>query len=168
MSEMSQTINLKNRLGRKPTIEELEAFGEQAIELINQRTLSNQQVGGGRFQAYSKEYAAKKGVSRNSVDLFLDGDMLGALDYEINERSGTVKILLQDSEVPKGYNHHKGDTLPKRPWFGLTPDETTSLVALSEIEETQEIEGPTERRTTLQDIERALSLIDLEFIDGES
>ena len=142
---------------RKPTLDELEAFAEEAIDLINQRTLNGLDLNRSRFQLYSKEYADKKGFSRNSVDLFLEGDMLDSLDYEINENNGSVKIFLAQSEVPKGYNHHKGDTLPRRSWFGLTPQETTNLTAAVDrgVEE--------ESRVTLADIESAIASISLDL-----
>ena len=159
LDEIRQTINLNRRLGRKLSIEELEAFALEAIELINQRTLSNETVYGGSFANYSKVYADKKGVSQNAVDLFLNGDMLDSLDYEIDEDAGTVEIkVLGDLQIKKGYNHHVGDTLPRRPWFGITTEETNSI-AEALISDEVEVQ---EERITLADIARAVSSIGLD------
>jgi hypothetical protein len=158
---MKQTINLKNRLGRKPTLEELIEFGEAAIEQINARTLSGETVNGSSFAPYSEDYAKQKGVSRNSVDLFLDGDMLGALDFDVDDERGVVEIkVVGDLEVKKGYNHHVGDTLPKRPWFGITTDEVNSLIA-NFADEAEESES-TPERITLGDILQAVSSLEFD------
>lgn len=156
---MSQTINLKTRINKPVTIEELEAFALMAIEQINQRTLSNESVYGGSFADYSPKYAEKKGVSVDAVDLFLDGDMLDSLDYEINEDRGTVKIFMNgDLQKKKGYNHHVGDTMPnKRPWFGITPSEVESLIG--EIETEPEQTEQVSERITLADLRAAASSI---------
>jgi hypothetical protein len=146
-------------LGRKPTLEELEAFALGAIEQINQRTLDGQTVSGGRFAPYSESYAEKKGVSRSSVDLFLEGDMLGSLDYELDESKGTVNILLEGDEAAKGYNHHVGDTLPRRPWFGLVPGE---VEAIAEAIIEAQGEGEEDEGITLGDLMEAISQVDFE------
>ena len=135
-----------------------------AIEQINQRTLSNESVNGGSFANYSPKYAEKKGVSVDAVDLFLEGDMLDSLDYEINEDRGTVKIFVNgDLQKKKGYNHHVGDTLPRRSWFGVTPSEVESLVG--EIDAGDEAPAQTSERITLADLREAASsiLFDLEL-----
>jgi hypothetical protein len=158
LSEMSQEINLERRLGREPTEDELEVFAQMAIERINQRTLDGETVNGGSFAPYSEEYADKKGVSKDSVDLFLEGDMLDSLSYEISDSN--VKIYVDgDLQVKKGYNHHVGDTLKKRPWFGITPNEVGEIISsLPESDDNQ----ATTRRLTLADLEAAVRLIDFE------
>lgn len=125
--EMSQEINLKRYLGDDATPEQKQLFAELAIEQINQRTLDGKTIHGGKFKRYSKEYADFKGVSRDSVDLFLEGDMLDSL--ETQEDGNKIKITIGGDKVEtaKGYNHHTGDTLPKRPWFGLTTDEVRTI-----------------------------------------
>jgi hypothetical protein len=155
---MSQEINLANRLGREPTEEELEVFAQMAIERINQRTLDGEAVNGGTFVPYSESYAEKKGVSRDSVDLFLEGDLLDSLDYEIIDEK--IRIFVNgDLHVKKGYNHHVGDTLPRRPWFGITPDEVDELISvLPEVDDEPEQTS----RFTLADLEAAVRLIDFE------
>ena len=138
LSEMKQTIDLEHYLKRKPTNSEIENFGEAAIEQINNRTLDGKKFNSrGSFAPYSDAYADKKGVDKNNVDLFLEGDMLDSLEYKKKNKS-TVAIKLDGGDgninVKKGYNHHTGDTLVARPWFGITEAETKRIV--KEIKET--------------------------------
>ena len=153
LSEMSQEIDLETYLGYKPQARDARLFAELAIETIKNRTLDGQTINGGKFKKYSKKYADFKGVTQNSVDLFLEGDMLNSLDYEVVDNK--PKIYLNDEEVPKGYNHNVGDTLPKRPWFGLTDSEAQNIA--ESIKET-----PTEKKTTLADLRNALALLGIE------
>jgi hypothetical protein len=159
LSEIEQKINVNRRIGKKASIDELEAFAQEAIERIRSRTLDGEDINGRSFAQYSESYAKQKGVSRNSVDLFLEGDMLESLDYEIDEDKGTVTIkVLGDLQVKKGYNHHVGDRLPKRSWFGLTPREADEIA--STVESTTEQSG-----VTLADIQSAISAIGLDILD---
>jgi hypothetical protein len=172
---MSQEINLKRYLGRNPTDAEIEAFAQVAIERINLRTLEGETIHGGKFKQYSKAYAEKKGVSRDSVDLFLEGDMLDALNYE--STSDSVKIVIDDSlEAKKGYNHHTGDTLPKRPWFGITTDEARTIAESIKDEDdsflSDKFSSAVSERVTqvssarrLSDLERELAKLGLDFED---
>lgn len=126
--EMSQEINLKRYLGDDATPEQKQLFAELAIEQINQRTLDGKTIHGGNFKKYSKEYADFKGVSRDSVDLFLEGDMLDSLETE--EDGNKIKITIGGDKVEtkKGFRHHTGDLgMTKRPWFGLTTDEVRTI-----------------------------------------
>lgn len=159
VDEMSQEVDLKRYLGRTPTTEEKMLFAELAIEQINQRTLDGKTIHGGKFKKYSKTYADLKGVSRDSVDLFLEGNMLNSLAAQ--ETSKGVKIVIDDDlDTKKGYNHHIGETLPKRPWFGLTTDEVRSLA--------EQVKQPTQQQEqgfTLADLQAALAQIGLEQVD---
>ena len=126
IDELSQEIDLTRYVDGELTDEAKETFALAAIERINQRTLDGNNIHGRKFKKYSKDYAAKKGVSRDNVDLFLEGDMLDSLDYELTAKG--VKIKIDDgSEAPKAFNHQTGDTLPKRQFFGLIGDEVRSL-----------------------------------------
>jgi hypothetical protein len=153
LSEMSQEIDLETYLGYKPKARDARLFAELAIETIKNRTLDGQTINGGKFKKYSKKYADFKGVTQDSVDLFLEGDMLNSLDYEVVDNK--PKIYLDDTEVPKGYNHNVGDTLPKRPWFGLTDSEAQNIA--ESIKET-----PTEKKITLTDLRNALAMLGIE------
>ena len=124
VNEMNQEIDLAEIYGREPTREELSEFAELARDEVISRTQSGEKRGGGKFQQYSEKYAEFKGS--NDVDLTLFGDMLDAVDAGVNGSS--VNIFINDElETKKGYNHHVGDTLPERPWFGLTEKEARDL-----------------------------------------
>jgi len=160
VDEMSQEIDLKRYIGKDPTPEQKKLFAELAIEQINQRTLDGKTIHNGKFKRYSKSYADLKGVTRDSVDLFLDGDMLGSLDAE--ETNKGVKIVIDgDLETKKGFNHHIGDTLPKRPWFGLTTEETRRIAdQVKDAIPEEKSEG-----FTLADLQKALASLGLEQVD---
>ena len=161
--EMSQEINLKRYLGDDATPEQKQLFAELAIEQINQRTLDGKTIHGGKFKRYSKEYADFKGVSRDSVDLFLEGDMLDSL--ETQEDGNKIKITIggDSVETAKGYNHHVGDTLPKRPWFGLTTDEVRALS--DQIKEAIVTEDAEQATFTLAELTAALRELGLDQIE---
>lgn len=125
---MSQKLNLERFLGKRATDEQKLLFAELAIERINERTLDGETIHGTDFKRYSPEYAALKGVTRDSVDLFLNGSMLDNVAPEIS--GNTLDIRITDSlDTKKGYNHQVGDTLPKRPWFGITGEEARDIAA---------------------------------------
>ncbi len=139
VSEVSQEIDLKRYLKRDATDSEKQAFIEVAIERINNRTLDGKTIHGGKFKKYSKEYAAEKGVTPSSVDLFLKGGMLGALEGEFDTNTNKISIEIEgELEVKKGFNHHTGDTQKKRPWFGITTKEAQEIANSIKQEDVQE------------------------------
>jgi len=154
LSEISQTIDLSEFLGRRPTATEKQRFADLAIEKINQRTLDGQDLDGNSFARYSEEYAAKKGVSVDSVDLFLEGDMLDSIGRrKSKERTSTVFLQMKKGlQTKKAFNHDTGDTLPKREFFGLTRDEASSIA--------ESIKEEAPARTTLSDLAAAIEAID--------
>ena len=160
LSEVSQTIDLAHYLGSKPTEEQKQAFADAAIETIKQRTLDNQDVNNKKFARYSQEYADRKGVSVDSVDLFLEGDMLDSIArIKSQEKSGTIKIKVKGKlNTLKAHNHQTGQTLPKRTWFGLLEKEVESIV--SSIKE--KTVDDRNKKTTLAELREALGLIGLE------
>lgn len=121
---MSQEVDLTELLGRQPKAIELAAFEEEAIETIIKRTQTGNDRQGKPFKEYSPEYAEQKGSS--DVDLTLMGDML--LGVKTRRTANGVEIFLESDQVPKGYNHQVGDTLPKREWFGLNEKEAREIV----------------------------------------
>lgn len=125
LSEISQEIDLEEILGRVPSDVEARQFIDDAINLMTERTQSGEDINGRSFKEYSKEYAEQKGVSRGAVDMTLFGDMLAGIDGESDGPS--VKLFMDDSQVPKAFNHNVGDTLPKRTFFGLTNNEIESI-----------------------------------------
>lgn len=126
--EVSQTFNLKDLLGRKPTDQEKKDFVDLALARILERTQSGQQLSGHKFKQYSKEYAKLKGVNRGDVNLTLTQDMLDSMSSE-NLKSNLVKIKVgdEDIETEKAFNHNIGDTLPKRTFFGLREKEASEI-----------------------------------------
>lgn len=156
LAEMSQEINLKRYVGRDVTDDEKRMFLDLAVEYINNRTLDGKEVGNSKnFAAYTQEYADLKGVTRSNVDLFQDGDMLGALDGE-TLNGNKVRLEVEGStQIKKGFNHHTGDTVPERPWFGLTRSEVKSIA--SNLPERGE-----SSRFTLAELQAALEGVQVE------
>lgn len=128
ISEVSQTYNLKDLLGREPSDSEKKEFVDRAVQVIVERTQSGKDINGKKFTKYSKEYAKTKGVGRGDVDLTLTQDMLEAM-RDKNIKKNLVKIQLGDSDVDtkKSFNHNVGDTLPKRTHFGLLEKEAEKI-----------------------------------------
>lgn len=156
LSEMNQEINLEKYLGREPTETEKQRFADLAIDTITTRTLDGKTINGGKFAKYSKAYADKKGVTQDSVDLFLDGDMLGSIRRRVEgEKQNTLMIALQEDQVPKGYNHNVGDTVKKRPWFGLTDLEAKAIA--NRINSSRE-----PRQLTLSELRERLSRLGIQ------
>ena len=57
------------------------------------------------------------------------GDMLGLMDI-VQEKANSITIGWDDeTETKKAYNHNFGDTVKKRPFFGLTKGELSELVS---------------------------------------
>jgi hypothetical protein len=127
LSEVSQEIDLSEVLGRTPTDVEAREFLDQAIDLIIERTQSGVDINGRDFVRYSEDYAEFKGVSRGDVDMTLTSAMLAGIN---GEADGTrVKIFVEPDQVPKAFNHCKGDTLPRRNFFGLNTEEIETIAS---------------------------------------
>lgn len=169
--EMSQEIDAKRYLGKDASDDQVRLFAELAIEQINQRTLDGKTIHGGKFKKYSEEYAAKKGVSRDAVDLFLDGDMLDSVTYDDDAlTSKKIKLFIDDElDTKKGFAHHYGDGQKKRPWFGITTQEARRLAdaVKEEIQTEQKQEQRQEQSTTftLAELRAALKQLGLEQIE---
>jgi phage gpG-like protein len=162
LDELSQEIDLTRYVDGELTDEAKETFALAAIERINQRTLDGNNIHGRKFKKYSKDYAAKKGVSRDSVDLFLSGDMLNSLDYELTDNG--VKIKIDDGDVVKrAYNHQTGDTLSKRQFFGLIGDEVRSIT--DAIQNEVDIVSDTQETFTLADLTAAIQQLGLSQVE---
>ena len=155
-SESKQTINLRELLGKKPTSSQIRSFAREAIEVINQRTLDGEDVDGKTFLPYSEEYAKKKGVSTESVDLFLTGKMLDAIEV-VDSTTDTVSIGITEEEEAKKSFYHNVDASKKREFFGITKNEAERIA--SKIKEEKKAEAP--KAITLSELRRALQLIDL-------
>ncbi len=166
LSELSQEIDLKEYLGRKPSASEKKLFADLAVDTIANRTLDTDDINGIAFAKYSEAYAEKKGVTVNSVDLFLDGDMLGGIGRRSSkEKVGSVFLQMKKGlQTKKGYNHQVGDTLAQREFFGITDDEAKSIAR--EIKDNNIDEEIKENRRSsgfsFADLRAALDLLDIE------
>lgn len=127
-----QEIDLRDFYDRAPTQDEKQAFAQEAIERIIERTQAGEDINGRSFRGYTKEYAELKGVGRNEVDLTLFGDML--LSIQPRFEGDKVIIEIPREETDKSYGHLSGfkghPTIkngPKRDFFGLNRDEAESI-----------------------------------------
>ena len=155
-TSISQTLNLRDLLGRRPTETEKEQFIQAAIDRIEERTADGKSVNGTNLKSpYSKMYADSldfraAGKSRSDVNMKLSGDMLGALDGESGR--DTVTLFFDDeTEAAKAANHHQGITVPRRPFFGINQKEAREIASSIEGDG-----GSDENSLTLQAL-RALS-----------
>lgn len=130
-TEVSQTVDLGELFGVPLTGNEAlkQSIGQAIIDMIVARTEDGISVNGGKLKGpYSKAYADSDdfkafGKKANEVNMKLTGQMLGTLD--IIESSGSkIKIGWDDAtENAKAYNHQTGDTVTKRPFFGISKKE---------------------------------------------
>jgi hypothetical protein len=132
-SEVSQTINFKRDFGVDISKNEglKNRIGQAIIDRIRERTLNNESVHGGGFEEYSEEYVNSDdfkiyGKSKGDINLKLTGDMLSSIDVESTD-GNKVKVGVIETQTPKAYNHHKGDTVPPRPWFGVNEDDIKDI-----------------------------------------
>lgn len=147
--EVSLEIDLQKLFGRRvndPSIRR--SIAERAIEIILERTEEGKGVDGNKVvklkSPYSKQYSESlefQGFNKekNKVNMKLTGSMLSSVDL-IAEQSSKIKIGIDDpDEAPKAFNHLTGDTVPKRPWLGLTSADLDKIK--SEYQE--EVDGDT-------------------------
>jgi hypothetical protein len=127
------TVNLKELFGRSFRNQRAlrELVGQVIIDKMVSRTKDGKAVGGksNLKKPYSKEYRDSDefkafGKSKNNVNMTLTGDMLGLMD--IKSQTGdsiTIGWLGDTTQDNKAFNHSVGDTVPKRPFFGMTNEE---------------------------------------------
>lgn len=151
-SKVTQRINLRDLLGRTPSEEEKDAFVLGAIAVIEDRTQSGDDLSGNSFKPYSQDYAEDKGVSRNDVDLFGDGDMFDAIEPVRFTRDTVEYGIVDGDQAPKAYNHQVGDTLPKREWFGITAEEAREIAREIEDENLTEEVTESDIRIAIRDL----------------
>lgn len=127
-NKMEFEVDLEKAFGVKiPSKELRETIGQAIIDTLVDRTQGKKSLTGGKFAKYSKAYADKKGVGLSDVNLTLTEDMLTSIN-PIANTTQKIKIKLDKNESPKGFNHHTGDTLPRREWFGIQQKELSKLV----------------------------------------
>lgn len=163
LKDISQDIDLEKYLKRKPTTKDKREFADKSADVIENRSLDTKNINGRKFTKYSESYAKKKGVTRDSVDMFLDGDMLGSISRNArNEKPNSVNIAVKgDLNIKKAHNHmtnkSKKNPLPKRSFFGLTDDEARKIAKTMK---------PTKSKgTSLKDLTNALALLDTEMVE---
>ncbi len=138
--KVSQTFDLQEIFGVDVSDmpEVAQSFAQIAIEHIRKRTESNEFMPGAKASEgahkYSDDYAHSlafkaAGKSKSDVNMELTGDMIATMDVlEINGNSITIgwDDPLQSA---KAFNHNTGDTVPKRPFFGLADSEVKDIAS---------------------------------------
>jgi len=139
--QVSQTINLRDEFGvsfrGKDSLKQ--AIGQALIDKMLARISKGGGMNfgsGGRGTPfnlngvpYSKSYKKSlgfkaEGKKTSPVNMELTGDMLGTMDVvKVEGNKITIGWDSGDNENLKAFNHIKGDTLPKRPFFGLNKKE---------------------------------------------
>lgn len=157
IGEVSQTIDIKKYLGDKPTSEQKSLFAELAIDVMENRTLDGDDINGKQFKKYSKAYAELKGVTVDSVDLFLEGDMLDGIGRrKSKERVNTIFMQMKKGlQTKKSFNHDTGDTTKKREFFGITDREAKEIA--KEVKKVKK-----KQAVSISDLQAALNLLDIE------
>lgn len=156
-NNVEQTINLKEvfdfDFSGKENLKQL--IGQAIIDHIVERTkdglgVSLKDDGSGRTvklkSPYSKTYAKSlefkaAGKSKNNVNMTLSGQMLSTLDVKKID-GNKITIGWEDAEEnAKAFNHVTGDTVPKRPFFGVSNKELREIKKefMPEIEEALKI-----------------------------
>lgn len=180
-NRVEQTIELKELFrGVDLSNRDLKEFiGEAIIEYMRERTLSGQGVrfsedGKGSsvtFKKYSKAYTESDdfkafGKSKNEVNLKLTGDMLGLMDI-VDVGKDTITIGWNDEDqVPKAFNHITGDTVPARPFFGVSKSELNELAKELRLPVRQA--DRVAKSGTQDDLREFLGALRDELADGES
>jgi hypothetical protein len=117
------------------------ALGQAIIDKIVSRTKSGRGI---RFSSsgagqeivlkspYSDKYADSRdfkafGKTKNDVNLTLTGDMLAGIEIANGSNSNKLKIKMDEDETGKAYNHQVGDTVPERPFFGVSSNDLKSI-----------------------------------------
>lgn len=138
IDEVSQKIDLSKEAGvdlsRDPNL--VNQIGQEIIDYMLERTANGRGIGGVKLKSpYSKAYADSPefkayGKTKNEVNMALTGDMLGSIDIT-NDSPDKLIIAIDgtDTDTKKAYNHNVGDTLPKRPFFGIDQSELDSIMA---------------------------------------
>lgn len=119
------------------------SIGEALAEKIRERASSGRGVEysgqdgkevtfKGKAGEYSKTYRESldfiaAGKTKSDVNMTLTGDMLASIQVE--DRGGNKVAIYIDGEenTLKAFNHNTGDTVPKRPFFGVISKDLRSV-----------------------------------------
>ena len=142
-SKVEQTINLEETFGVSfKNLRSLrEAIGEAILQKIRTRTeagtsMSFSATGAGREgrlkSPYSKEYKNSLdfkafGKSPGKINMTLTGDMLGLMDVKKQTGESITIGWDEKDENAKAFNHSIGDTVPRRPFFGISKSELSNI-----------------------------------------
>jgi phage gpG-like protein len=176
-TNVEQTINLKEIFGTDfDGLKSLrEAIGGAIIEKIRTRTAQGLGSNGRPLKSpYSAGYANSldfkaAGKSRGNVNMKLSGDMLGLLDIK-RQSSNEITIGWKDaSQNPKAYNHQVGDTVPRRPFFGISKKELFEIKDQfqDEILEAIEMQKSGKSKEFEKKVEQLLNMIGASDVDAE-
>lgn len=136
LSKIEQEFDLVEMFGEaiKGDPDLLTIIGERIIEKMLARvTEDNKGINGRQLKKpYSKAYINSAafdayGKSPNDINMTLTGDMLADIDVLKSTPKKIVIGFTSDDQIPKAYNHNVGDTLPKRPFFGLNEKEIKEI-----------------------------------------
>ncbi len=160
-SDVSQTINLEDVLGVSFVGEKALrlSIAQAVIDYIVERTQDGKALNGGSFKPYSKDYKESTAFNllkdSSEVNMTLTGSMLGSIDV-LSDGPNTIRIGFRDTkEKLKAFNHNTGDTLPKRPFFGVTQKEVKELIEdqfSSELNKLRSGETDSEAKLTVREI----------------
>lgn len=113
--------------------EQRKEVGQQIIKTIQERTLQGRNLDGSAFHPYSPRYVNSKefrlaGKSAKDVNLRFTEEMLTSL-VVTKTGAGTVTIGFDsDYAAQKAQWAEAGDNGPSRRFFGVTPDELSSIL----------------------------------------
>ncbi len=136
------------------------AIGQAIIDQVVRRTESGKGLqftsGGNASEVdlkspYSKAYQKSlqfkaAGKKATEITMELTGDMVASVDL-LPSAGRKIKFGITDElQVLKAYNHITGDTVPKRPWFGISKAELKDIASQfsSELEalKTKDLSNP--------------------------
>lgn len=162
LEEVSQEIDLNKLVGSDISEDEqlVLKIGQKIIDYMEERVDDGLGYGRTKLKSpYSDAYANSlnfkaAGKSKTDVNMKLSGDMMASIDIiEVNGSKVTIGIDDPD-QVPKAFNHQTGDTVPRRPFFGVTNEELKQYV-LSEFKD----EIKAKRTTSAEEQSRLISAI---------
>lgn len=112
---------------------------------------------------YSDKYADSldfkaAGKLKRKVNMTLTGDMLASIQVEDRPGNKIAIVIDGEEEILKAYNHIIGDTVPKRPFFGVSKTDVKEVIR-DFSDEIQSIETREGSRTETQ--RRRADLLDV-------
>ncbi len=132
---IEQEINLMEIFGVDLTDDDAtkQSIAQAIIDKITKRTESGVGYGGKALKSpYSEAYQKSRqfkaaGKKADEITMELTGDMVASVDV-LSTAGNKVKIGITDElQVLKAYNHITGDTVPSRPWFGVSKAELQEI-----------------------------------------